>query len=287
MPFYVYAWIGAIISGFFVITAKLTSKHSIKNPWLFNFLLAAVTLLFTIPPAVYYHATLPNGWLLVILTGIFATLNTVFYIFSNANLDVSVFMPLYNFRNIFTLLIGFLFFDERFPEFKLFYIGLIIIAGVFTSLDEKLSLKSFFKITIAIGLLTVLISAINSALTKGVLMNNDLWTTNLWIAIINFVLLLPTIPLFKNDIKKLDRAHITPVVLMGLFFTISIFAANKAYEGSYSITSLIMVMPFSMIFAFMFSIFAPKLLEKHTLKIYAIRFSSAAVMIWAAMQLTR
>ncbi len=287
MPFYIYAWIGAVISGLFVITAKLTSKHSIKNPWLFNFLLAAVTLLFTIPPAVYFHATLPNGWSLVILTGFFATLNTILYIFSNANLDVSVFMPLYNFRNIFTLLIGFLFFNERFPEFKLFYIGLIIIAGVFTSLDEKFSLKSFFKITIAIGLLTVLISAINSALTKGVLMNNDLWTTNLWIAIINFVLLLPTIPLFKKDIKKLDVEHITPVALMGLFFTISIFATNKAYEGSYSITSLIMVMPFSMIFAFMFSIFAPKLLEKHTLKIYAIRFTFAAVMIWAAMQLTR
>ncbi|MFA6532906.1 MAG: DMT family transporter [Patescibacteria group bacterium] len=286
MPFYIYAWIGAIISGLFVITAKLTSKHSIKNPWLFNFLLAAVTLLFTIPPAVYYHATLPNGWLLVILAGFFATLNTIFYIFSNANLDVSVFMPLYNFRNIFTLLIGFLFFNERFPEFKLFYIGLIIIAGVFTSLDEKFSLKSFFKITIAIGLLTVLISAINSALTKGVLMNNDLWTTNLWIAIINFLLLLPTIPLFRKDLKTLDRAHITPVVLMGLFFTVSIFATNKAYESSYSITSLIMVMPFSMIFAFMFSVFAPKLLEKHTLKIYAIRFSSAAVMIWAAIQLT-
>lgn len=287
MPFYIYAWIGAVISGLFVITAKLTSKHSIKNPWLFNFLLAAVTLLFTIPPAVYYHATLPNGWLLVILTGIFATLNTIFYIFSNANLDVSVFMPLYNFRNIFTLLIGLLFFDERFSTFKLFYIGVIIFAGVFTSLDEKFSLRSFFKITIAIGLLTVLFSAINSALTKAVLINNNLWTTNLWIAIINFILLLPTIPLFKKDIKKLDVEHITPVVLMGLFFTISIFAANKAYEGSYSITSLIMVMPFSMIFAFMFSVFAPKLLEKHTLKIYAIRFSSAAVMIWAAMQLTR
>ncbi|MFA6391084.1 MAG: DMT family transporter, partial [Patescibacteria group bacterium] len=271
----------------FVITAKLTSKHSIKNPWLFNFLLAAVTLLFTAPPAIYYHAVLPNGWLLVILTGFFATLNTIFYIFSNANLDVSVFMPLYNFRNIFTLLIGFLFFGERFPAFKLFYIGLIIIAGVFTSLDEKFSLKSFFKITIAIGLLTVLFSAINSALTKAVLINNDLWTTNLWIAIINFVLLIPTIPLFKKDLKKLDAAHITPIALMGLFFTLSFFAANKGYEGNYSVTSLIMVMPFSMIFAFMFSIFAPKLLEKHTLKIYAIRFSSAAVMIWAAMQLTK
>lgn len=286
MPFYIYAWIGAAVSGLFVVTAKLTSKHSISNPWLFNFLLTTVTLLFTIPPAIYYHATLPNGWILVILAAISATINTISYIFSNANLDVSVFMPLYNFRNIFTLLIGFLFFGDRFPAFKLFYVAVIIIAGVWTSLDEKLSLKSFFKIAIALGILTVFFSAVNSAFTKAVLMNNNLWTTNLWIAIINFVLLIPTIPLFKKDIKKLDVVHITPVVLMGLFFTVGTFAANKGYEGNYSITSLIMVMPFSMIFAFLFSIFAPKLLEKHTLKIYAIRFFSTAIMIWAAMQLT-
>ncbi len=287
MPFYIYAWIGAVASGLFVVVAKLTSKHAISNPWLFNFLLTTVTLLFTIPPAIYYHSILPNGWILVILAAIFATLNTIFYIFSNASLDVSVFMPLYNFRNIFTLLIGFLFFGDRFPTFKLFYVAVIIIAGVLTSLDEKLSLKSFFKITIALGILTVFFSAINGALTKAVLMSNSLWTTNLWIAIINFVLLVPTIPLFKKDIKKLDVVHIVPVVLMGLFFTVGTFAANKGYEGSYSITSLIMVMPFSMIFAFLFSVFAPKLLEKHTLKIYMIRFISVAVMIWAAMQLTR
>jgi drug/metabolite transporter (DMT)-like permease len=196
-------------------------------------------------------------------------------------------MPLYNFRNIFTLMFGFLFFGETFPTFKLFYIFIIIVAGVLTSMDEKFSLKSFFKMNIAIGILTVFFSAINSAITKTVLTSNSMWTTNLWIAIMNFILLIPTIPLFKKDIKKLDLAHIMPVVLMGLLFTISIFAANKGYQGNYTITSLIMVMPFSMIFAFMFSIFAPKLLEKHTMKIYAIRFSSVAVMIWAAMQLTR
>ncbi len=66
MPFYIYASIGAIFGGFFVITAKLTSKHSIANPWLFNFLLTVVTLLFTIPPAIYYHAVLPNNWTMLL-----------------------------------------------------------------------------------------------------------------------------------------------------------------------------------------------------------------------------
>src|SRR3989339_232847 len=103
MPFYVFAWIGAAVSGLFVITAKLTSKHAIKNPWLFNFLLTTVTLLFTIPPAIYYHAVIPSSWTIVIVASIFSTLFTIFYIFSNYALDVSTFMPLFNFQVIFSV----------------------------------------------------------------------------------------------------------------------------------------------------------------------------------------
>jgi hypothetical protein len=40
-----------------------------------------------------------------------------------------------------------------------------------------------------------------------------------------------------------------------------------------------------MAIAFLFSVFAPQLLEKHTLKVYAVRFISAAIMIVAASQL--
>ncbi len=286
MPFYVYAWIGAIVSGLFVITAKLTSKHSITNPWFFNFLLTVTILFFTIPPAIYYHAVIPNNWTVIILAAIFSTLSTIFYIFSNYRLDVSVFMPLFNFRSIFALLIGLSFFGEKYTTTKLLYVVIIVIAGVLTSLDEKFSLKSFLNAGIVIGILTTFFSAIGNALAKTVLINNSLWTTNLWIAVINFIFLIPTIPLFKKEVKKLSRAHIVPIGLMGFFSTATSFLANKAYSGNFSVSSLIMTMPFSMIFAFLFSVFAPKLLEKHTLKIYAIRFSATAVMIWAAMQLT-
>jgi hypothetical protein len=41
-----------------------------------------------------------------------------------------------------------------------------------------------------------------------------------------------------------------------------------------------------MILAFLFSVFAPKLLEKHTMKVYAVRFAAAAVMIAAALKLS-
>lgn len=154
-------------------------------------------------------------------------------------------------------------------------------------MDEKLSLKSFLKKTIAIGLLTTFVLAIYNAFIKVSIAYNGFWTTTLWIIIINSLLLIPTIPLFYKDIKRLDHGHILPVGMMGIFETITIFAANKAYGVNLSISTLIMNTPFSMFFAFLFSIFAPKLLEKHSLKIYAIRFTATFIMIYCAMQLTR
>lgn len=287
MPFYVYAWIGAVVSGLFVITAKLTSKHSISNPWLFNFLLTTVTLLFTLPPTIYYHAEVPSDWLPIILAAIFTTLTTIFYIFSNYALDVSVFMPLFNFRGVFAVLIGVLFFGEKLSTNHLLFVGLILIAGIFSSMDEKFNIRSFFKMTIAIGLLTTFFLTLENTFAKLSLANNSLWTTNLWIAILNFFMLIPTIPLFKKELKTIDVSHILPVGAMGLFLTVSTFAANMAYKTNLGITSLIMNMPVSMVIAFALSIFAPKLLEKHTIKIYAIRFSSTAIMIWAALQLSK
>lgn len=287
MPYYFYALLGSAVSGLFVIVAKLTSKYSIKNPWLFNFLLTIVSLLFILPAAIYYDATFPNDWIAIIFSAIFATLFNIFYIFSNYELDVSTFMPLFNFRGIFAVLIGITFFGEKLTPYKLFFVGVIIIAGIFSSMDEKFKIKSFFRFSIATGILTTLFLAVNNAFTKMALVNNSIWTTSLWIAILNVVMLIPTIYLFKKDLKKLDIAHVLPVGLMGLFGTLGGFLANLAYKSNLTVSSLIMNMPFSMIYAFLFSIFAPKLLERHTLKIYMIRFASVIIMIWATMQLTQ
>lgn len=287
MPFYIYAWIGAIFGGFFVITAKLTSKHAISNPWLFNFLLSTAALLFMLPPAIYYHAVIPNNWTMIIVAAIFLTLTNIFYIFSNKSLDVSVFMPLYNFKNIFAVLIGIIFFGENIATNKLFFVGVIFIAGILTTMDEKFSLKSFFKATVAIGIATVFFNTLFNAFTKTVMLTNSLWTATLWVFILNFIFVIPTIPLFKKEIQKLDFSHVIPIGFLGLFDAIGITAANRAYQGNLGISSIIMSVPVSMVIAFLFSVFAPTLLEKHTLKIYAIRFVSTAIMIYAAVQLTR
>lgn len=287
MPFYVYALIGSIFGGFFVIVTKLTSKYSIKNPWLLNFLLALVNLIFTIPLAIYYRATIPNNLSLVILATISLSVANILYIIANNKLDVSVFMPLYNFKNIFAVFIGLLFFKEHIPAEKYLYVVVIFIAGVLTSLDEKFSLKSFFKSTIGVGILAVFFNSLNNAFTKGAMVSNSLWTVSFWTAVLSCILLIPTYSLFKKDLKQVDLSHVLPVLLIGFLLTVCGLAANQAYSMNLAISSIIMNLPISMIFAFLFSVFAPSLLEKHTLKVYVIRFSSVAIMIWAAMKLTK
>ncbi len=287
MSYYVYAWVGAIASGLIVVTAKLTSKHSISNPWLFNLLLVLVTLLFTIPPALIYKAGMPNDWTPIILAAVFSTLFYITWIFSTYALDVSTLTPLFNLRGIFAVFIGSMFLHESFSQSQLIYVAIIIIAGIFVSMDEKFKLRSFFNRSIGVAILCMLFLTINNSFIKVSLATNSLWTNNLWIAILNAIFLIPTIPLFRKELHKLNLKHILPIGAMGIFATITEFSANVAYGVNVGITSLIMNTPISMILAFLLSIFAPKLLEKHSLKIYAIRFTATVIMIYSTMQLTR
>ena len=75
--------------------------------------------------------------------------------------------------------------------------------------------------------------------------------------------------------------------MMSLALAFGTLAANKAYAVNVSISSVITALPISMIMVFVLSIFAPKLLEKHPVKVYAVRFAAAAVMFLASLGLSR
>ena len=119
------------------------------------------------------------------------------------------------------------------------------------------------------------------------MVKNDLPTVTLWIMIVNMVVILPTFLFFKKDLKSLKASQIYPVLVLCIFQVIYNFTANIAYGVNIGITSIIISLPLSMVVIFVLSIFKPNLLEKHTLKVYAIRFASAAIMIWGALQLSR
>ncbi|MBI4990992.1 EamA family transporter, partial [Candidatus Gottesmanbacteria bacterium] len=142
MPFYVFAWAAALFYGLTIVFGKLTSKYAISNIWLFNFLYALFTLLFTIPPAISNHVSMPSVWGNLILSSIFNLLFVIFYTLSIFSLDVSVISPLFNFRTAFGVILSVLILKEVLTSTQMILIVLIFVAGIFVGLDEKFSLKS-------------------------------------------------------------------------------------------------------------------------------------------------
>ncbi len=285
MNYLAFAWIASISSALIIVISKLTSKYSIPNPWFFNFLWSFITLIIIIPLAYLNHASVPNIWLPVAVAGAGQALFYIFYLLALYRLDVSTITPLFNFRTVFAVLLGIIFLSEKFSLHQAGFAAIIIVAGIFSTIDEKFSAKSFLNSSIGLAILAMLSLSISNASTKWAMNYNDVWTVNLWLSLFGFLVILPTIPLFKRSLFKIKPNQISPIFLMGLLQNVTNYALTTALAVNVGITSIIMSIPLSMILAASFSIFVPKLMEKHTLKVYAIRFIAAAIMIYGALQL--
>jgi len=286
MPFYAYAWVASIFFGLVAIIGKLTSKYAITNPFLFNFLWNLFSLIITAILAIGSGVSLPQAWTNIIFAGLFYSLFGIFYILGLSRLDVSVFSPLFNFRVIIGVLLGAIFLGEKLAFWQVFLVALIFIAGMFVSIDEKLSLKSFFKKNIAIVILATAFYSFGNVFMNKSIAQNGYWTSSLFVAATNQMFLLITIFFFAKDFRQINIKSLGSTLAMSLALAIADLSANKAYAVNVGISSLITALPISMILAFILSFIYPKLLEKHTLKVYAIRFFAAAVMIIAALKLS-
>lgn len=112
------------------------------------------------------------------------------------------------------------------------------------------------------------------------------WEVTMWGNILTMVPLILTIPLFRKEVPSVPAKSYVGASVFTLLAFFGLLAANVAYKENISITNVIIAVPLSMILAFGFSVFAPKLLEKHTMKIYTIRFAAAAIMFAAAIKVT-
>lgn len=286
MPFYIYAWIANIFYGLSTVVAKLISKEQITNPWLLNFSWGLLNIPFFLVFAIPNGVGWPTHWGAIWLVGIFTMLAGTLYILALYRLDVSILSPLFAFRTVFSLLLGAFLFDERLSMFQVFLVAIIFIAGLFVSVDEHLHIKSFFKKSIALAFGAIICSATLGATVKYAMQLDGYWEVTLWGSILSVILSLVTLPLFLRDIRKIPLRNYRGVFASVVVAIVGTLAINKAFAENISITSAIFAVPTAMIFAFLFSLFAPTLLEKHTMNVYAIRFIAAAVMILAALRLT-
>lgn len=287
MSYILFAWATSFLYATSAIIAKLTSKHRIANPWLFNFVWTLAITIFSIPFALSGRVGWPTNWGSMLVVGVASTIAGILYILAMSKLDVSVLNPLYSFRTPMSVILGFLIFHELLSPIQLLLIAVITLAGVFVSMDERFSPKTFFHSSIALALFAVLSSSIYGATVKYVQVGNGYWEAVLWTNVINMVLLVGTIPLFWKELKKTPIGNYNGVILSGFAASAGGIAAYKAFAVNLGISTAIVSLPLSMVMAFAFSVVAPKLLEKHPLKVYAVRFAAATVMFLAALGLSR
>lgn len=287
MGYLLFAWIASFVYGLEVFVSKLVAKHSLRNPWLFNFVWSFFILILTLPLGLSQGFNWPNHWLSLLLAGLFYTLSGLFYLLALYKLDISVLSPLFNLRTIMSVLLGVLLLQEKLSGEQTFLIAIIFILAFFITLDEKLDLRSFFQPAVGLALLSMIsLSLMSISINKSV-RENGYWTTTLFLPLINQLVLLLSIPKFQSEIKTISLKNLLVMALIALLGTIGSLASNKAYGENVSLTAVIISLPISMWLAIAFSILKPSLLENHSLKIYLIRLISAALMIASALRLSQ
>lgn len=288
MPYYIYAWIGTILLGFYAIIAKLTGKYKITNPSQFSFFATLFGGVITIGSALFNGVGWPKNWTFIVLAGLFLAIGNLIYLTVVKKLDITVLSPLYNLRSVITVLLGYFFLHEILTSRKIILIGMVTIAGIFATMDERFSLKSFLNKNIMLGIFLMFFSSIQTLLINRAMSQNDYWTGMMWMVIVSIIFsFFINFPRFYKDLKKTKIKDYSGVVLLAIFGGLSDLAVYKAFEGNVGVSTIIFSLPVSMVLSVFFVFWKPDLLEKHTVKVYIVRFVAAVVMILGAMGLSR
>jgi drug/metabolite transporter (DMT)-like permease len=287
LPFQIFAWIASIFFAVEVVGTKLLSKYEIKNPWLLNFGYSGLVMVFTVPLALYFHAGLPIFWGNVVWAGIFWAIANICYIFALYRFDVTTLSPLFNVRIVFTVILSVLLLSEKLNALQLIFIGAMFLGGVLVAMDEKISWRSVLNLKSSLILLAMWLAfSLDAVFIKKAIGQNGYWTVTLWMPIIAQILFCFTLPKFAGGIKKVTSKQGWLIFLIGVLDFFGTLAANKAYQTNVSISSSIISLPLSSVLAFTLFLAVPKLLEKHTTKVYAARFVGTVLIILAAIKLS-
>ena len=138
-----FAWTASVLQ-LYVISIAI-GKYQIHNTYLFSFLLTLFSGIMMAIISYTYGGRIPQSWLFISLAAIALSIGNVAGLAAVRVLDVSVISPLFNIRVVMTVVLSYLFLGERYQLDAVLLMVAIIISGFFATMDEKFSLKSFFK----------------------------------------------------------------------------------------------------------------------------------------------
>lgn len=287
MSYILFAWLTTLTYGLGAVVGKISTKHHIANPWLYNFLFFVLTAACIVPFAIAGGIGWPQDWHSMLWLSVANAVSGTVFVLAFYAIDLSILSPLSNLRTPLMALSGVLFLGESLSVLQWVLIGIIFIAGGFINLDERMNIRSVLNKKIALGLLWILCSVWFNSMIKYASVKNGFWEVSLWSTVIATVLVLPTLPLLYRDLIRTRVSRYSGLTLSTMLFTAGLVFSVKALGENVSISMAIISLPLSMVITMALSVFAPKVLEKHTMKVYAVRFVCAVVMFAAALGLSR
>jgi drug/metabolite transporter (DMT)-like permease len=281
-----FAWFASIASGAEPIIIKASSRSLVTNPWLFNLLWIAFGIPLVAVFALLKGAGIPHDWWLIVATSVTATGFYVGYTVSLYQIDVSTMSPLFSLRTVFAVILGVLFLHEHLKLLAAALVLIIIVASPFSAYDERLKFRAFLQKPILITVLAMFSLALTGYFANRSSHVNGYATTLLWQDLVVLAFLLPTIWIAKIDKKTITKRTLVPFMALGLSSFVYTAASTAAYSHNLALSSVIVSLPLSMFFAVALSRKYGDLLERHTTKVYAVRFTAAAIMVVAALLLS-
>lgn len=280
------AWVAALVTAAEAIVIKLTSKSLIKSPWLFNVL----WLGFAVPPIValayVQGGGWPTHWPYILATALCSAGFYALYTLAIYKIDVTTMTPLFAVRTVSSVVLGLTLLDETISALGLLLMVVIIGASPLASYDERLKLKALFQKHVLVALFAMVLLAFVGFFTNRSVAANGFATTILWQDILTLVLLLPTLRFVRFGREKFNRLSLVAFTLLGLCSFIYTATTTYAYARNLSLSSIIVSLPISMVLAYALSRRYPELLEKHPARVYAVRFTGAAIMVGGAIWLS-
>lgn len=285
----IFATLAAFAFSFSSLINKFTSKHKISNHWvlLFYYYIALVPFLFLIPA--FFKVSFPNsGWLYIFLYASAFFTGNIFFTKAIYQIDASTFAPFYQLQSAFVAILAFVFLSERFPTSNYIFISLMLVGSILVSLDEKMTIKSYFRLAILLIISQQFLHAFANLFAGFALKSMNSFTFIFWGDLIaaSFALLL--IPFVGLQKLRVSFNQIKPLFLSGFFSIVGATSLFTAFLTNLTISSALSLLtsPIVLVLTILASIFKPNLLERHTKKVYLIRTLGVVLILIAAIKLS-
>jgi len=155
-------------------------------------------------------------------------------------------------------------------------------------LDEKMNLKTYFKLGILLIISQQLFHAFSNLFAGFALKSINSFTLIFWGDLTTVALALLIIPFIGVSKLKVSASQIKPLLLAGFFSIVGATALFTAFQTNVTISSVLSLLtsPIVLSLTILASIFRPNLLEHHTKKVYAIRAFGVLLILLGAIKLS-